>query len=75
MRERAEPASFPRSAGADSFICRGCYYILDLTRGAPGLAPGGSFDAIPTDFRCPDCGTDKSKFRRHVSDASQAEGA
>lgn len=69
------PVSVALASGSDSFICRGCYYILDPTRGAPGVPPGSRFDAIPPDFRCPDCGTDKSNFRRHTSDATLAQGA
>lgn len=36
------------------YICRGCYYIHDEASGTQGL---------PADWTCPDCGTDKSKFR------------
>lgn len=64
------PVNVAQPAGCDTFICRGCYYILDPSRGAPGVPPGTPFDAISPDFRCPDCGTDKSNFRRHPSDAT-----
>lgn len=72
----SEPVtSSPPLFGAGSYICRGCYYILDPARGAPGVPPGTDFEAINADFRCPDCGTDKSNFRRHLADAALSEGA
>jgi GntR family transcriptional regulator/MocR family aminotransferase len=50
-------------AGAGSYICRGCYYVYEEAKGAPGLAPGTTFAAISPNWRCPDCGTDKATFR------------
>ena len=49
---------------AARYICRGCYYIYDEAAGAPqnGAAPRTPFTALPADWRCPDCGTDKSKY-------------
>lgn len=61
--------------GAGSYICRGCYYILDPARGAPGVPPGTDLETLGADFRCPDCGTDKSNFRRHLADSALSEGA
>jgi GntR family transcriptional regulator/MocR family aminotransferase len=46
-----------------SFICRGCYYIYEESKGAPGAAAGTSFTELGGDWRCPDCGTDKTSFR------------
>lgn len=54
-------------SGEGIFICRGCYYIFDEARGAPGLAPGTAFASIGAGWRCPDCGTDKGKFRPYVT--------
>lgn len=51
------------------FICQGCYYIYDEAVGVPAaqVAPGTPLAALPTDWRCPDCGTDSSKFKRYDS--------
>jgi len=68
------PAPAPLYA-AGSYICRGCYYILDPARGAPGVPPGTDFEALGAEFSCPDCGTDRSNFRRHLADAALGEGA
>ena len=54
------------------FICRGCYYIYDEAQGAPQhfAKPGTPFNSLPSDWRCPDCGTDKSTFRPHIESAA-----
>ncbi len=54
-----------RNAVPTSFMCRGCYFVYDEKLGyeKDGIAPRTSFATIPADWRCPDCGTDKSKFR------------
>jgi len=52
--------------GTGAFICRGCYFIYDEAKGAPGLRPGTRFAQIDEDWRCPDCGTDKGKFRPYL---------
>ncbi|HEY8943447.1 MAG TPA: transporter substrate-binding protein [Polyangiaceae bacterium] len=65
----------PVLATSETFICRGCYYILDLNRGAPNVPPGTAFDAIVANFRCPDCGTDRSNFRQYQADATLASSA
>ena len=51
------------------FICRGCYFVFDEGLGAAeqGIAPGTSFAAIPVEWRCPDCGSEKSIFRPHAA--------
>jgi GntR family transcriptional regulator/MocR family aminotransferase len=64
----AEPAAAPTAAPVShAFMCRGCYHVYDEARGLPdtGIAPGTRFIDIPTAWRCPDCGTDKGKFRPH----------
>jgi GntR family transcriptional regulator/MocR family aminotransferase len=63
---RAGPAPTPVSAIPERrFICRGCYYVYEEARGLPeqGFPPGTSFAAVPSTWRCPDCGTEKSTFR------------
>jgi GntR family transcriptional regulator / MocR family aminotransferase len=51
-----------------TFICRGCYFIYDPSMGLPeqSIAPGTPFADIPSNWRCPDCGTDKTTFRPYV---------
>ena len=51
------------------FMCRGCYFIYSEEAGLPaeGIAPGTSCQELPESWRCPDCGTDKSKLRPYVS--------
>jgi GntR family transcriptional regulator/MocR family aminotransferase len=54
-----------------SFICRGCYFIYEETKGLPqqSIRPGTPFAIIPASWRCPDCGTEKATFRPHVDGA------
>lgn len=63
---RAAPSA-PRGTG--TFICRGCYFIYDESKGAAGLPPGTLFAQIDAAWRCPDCGTDKAKFRPYLPTA------
>ncbi len=46
------------------YICGGCYYIYDGV-GADGNRTSGpeEFGALPADWTCPDCGSDKGKFK------------
>ena len=46
------------------YICTVCGYEYDPAVGDPdaGVAPGTSFDDIPDDWVCPECGADKSFF-------------
>jgi GntR family transcriptional regulator / MocR family aminotransferase len=64
----ARPLAGLRQAGRQLFMCGGCYFIYDPSAGLPDQAilAGTPFAAIPIDWRCPDCGTDKSTFRPHV---------
>ena len=62
-------ASAPmRPPERQTFMCGGCYFIYEPSAGIPDqqVAPGTSFAAIPANWRCPDCGTDKSTFRPYV---------
>lgn len=64
----ARPPAAHRPAGRQLFICGGCYFIYDPSTGLPDLSipAGTAFGAIPPNWRCPDCGTDKTTFRPHV---------
>jgi GntR family transcriptional regulator / MocR family aminotransferase len=64
----AEAAAPVLTAARGRFICRGCYYIYDEAQGAPHA--GAPFDALSSDSRCPDCGTDKTTFRPYVESAA-----
>lgn len=46
------------------YRCSVCGYIYDPDSGDPdeGIDPGTSFDDLPDDWVCPDCGADKSFF-------------
>ena len=61
----------PQTFGDRSFICRGCYFVYEEANGLPqqGIPPGTAFADIPSGWRCPDCGTEKSTFRPYVEKA------
>ena len=71
-RPQARPAAavpLPAVNGAArSFMCRGCYFIYEETKGLPqqSIEPNTAFADIPATWRCPDCGTDKSTFRPYI---------
>jgi GntR family transcriptional regulator / MocR family aminotransferase len=48
-----------------TFICGGCYFVYDPAAGLPeqSIPAGTAFVDIPTGWRCPDCGTEKTTFR------------
>jgi len=50
------------------FMCRGCYFIYEEASGLPqqSIMPGTPFADIQANWRCPDCGTDKTTFRPYV---------
>lgn len=64
----ARPLIGARRAPPLQFMCGGCYFIYDQSAGLPdqSIAPGTPFAAIPANWRCPDCGTEKSTFRPYV---------
>ena len=69
-------ARAPVAAGHRAFICRGCYFIYQEVAGLPqqAIPPGTPFAALPTSWRCPDCGTEKATFRPHVPSAAPSPG-
>ena len=46
------------------YRCSVCGYIYEPDAGDPdeGIDPGTSFNDLPDDWVCPDCGADKSFF-------------
>ena len=46
------------------YRCTICDYIYDPQKGDPdsGIEPGTSFEDLPQDWVCPDCGADKDSF-------------
>ncbi len=65
----AVQAPVPAMNGAQRrFMCRGCYFIYEEAAGLPqqSIRPGTAFADIPANWRCPDCGTDKTTFRPYV---------
>ncbi|NLY36892.1 MAG: rubredoxin [Tissierellia bacterium] len=46
------------------WICTVCQYIYDPAIGDEdnGIAAGTSFDDLPDDWVCPECGVDKDMF-------------
>jgi len=46
------------------YLCVVCGFIYDEALGLPehGIAAGTTFEEIPDDWSCPDCGVGKSDF-------------
>jgi rubredoxin len=46
------------------FECVICGFIYDEEKGLPeeGIAPGTSWDDVPDDWECPECGVSKYDF-------------
>lgn len=46
------------------YVCLACSYVYDPEIGDPdaGIDPGTSFDDLPEDWVCPECGVDKTMF-------------
>jgi rubredoxin len=46
------------------YVCDVCGYIYDPEVGDPdsGIEPGMSFEDLPDDWVCPDCGAGKDDF-------------
>ena len=64
--------SRPSTAPQRRFICRGCYFVYEEANGLPqhSIRPGTPFADIPANWRCPDCGTEKTTFRPYVEKAA-----
>ncbi len=46
------------------YVCDVCGYIYDPEKGDPegGINPGTSFQDLPDDWICPECGAGKDEF-------------
>ena len=55
-----------------TWVCKVCGFMYHEERGMPdeGIAPGTAWEAIPDDWRCPDCGMAKRAF--HMVELSSA---
>lgn len=52
------------------FECVICGFIYDEEKGLPeeGIAPGTSWDDVPEDWECPECGVSKYDFEMVQTD-------
>lgn len=50
----------------DKYVCSVCGYVYDPEAGEPdnGIAPGTSFESLPDDYVCPECGAGKDSFEK-----------
>ena len=50
----------------EKWECLACGYVYDPARGDPehGAPPGTSFDDLPDDWVCPECGAGKDMFQK-----------
>ncbi|MCJ7565148.1 MAG: rubredoxin [Candidatus Aminicenantes bacterium] len=50
----------------EKYECTACGYVYDPAVGDPesGIAPGTSFDDLPEDWVCPQCGVGKAFFQK-----------
>ena len=50
----------------EKWECIACGYIYDPEVGDPdgGIAPGTTFEEIPDDWVCPECGVGKDMFEK-----------
>ena len=50
----------------EKYECIVCGYIYDPAKGDPdnGIASGTTFEDLPDDWVCPDCGVGKSEFEK-----------
>jgi len=50
----------------EKWVCTVCGYVYDPQLGDPGngVEPGTSFEDVPEDWTCPDCGVGKDSFEK-----------
>jgi rubredoxin len=52
----------------EKWQCLICGYIYDPAIGDPdnGISPGTSFEELPDDWLCPECGAEKDQFEKFL---------
>jgi rubredoxin len=52
----------------EKWTCVVCGYVYDPAKGDPehGVPAGTSFEKIPADWTCPECGAAKSDFEKNA---------
>jgi len=50
----------------DKYVCTVCNYVYDPEKGdsAAGINPGTTFEDLPDDWVCPECGVGKDSFEK-----------
>ena len=50
----------------EKWVCSVCGYVYNSEEGDPdnGVAPGTSFEDLPDDWVCPECGVGKDMFEK-----------
>jgi rubredoxin len=63
---KAEPEKKEEKREMSKYECIACGYIYNPAKGDPsqGVKPGTSFDDLPADWVCPDCGAGKDQFEK-----------
>jgi rubredoxin len=58
--------NFKEETTMDKWECLVCGYVYDPAEGDSdtGIPPGTSFEALPNDWICPDCGAGKDMFEK-----------
>ena len=48
------------------YVCTVCNWVYDEEKGDPdnGIAPGTSWDDLPEDYVCPECGVGRDMFKK-----------
>jgi len=46
------------------YVCNLCGYVYDPAKGDPdnGVPPGTTWENVPADWKCPECGVGKDEF-------------
>lgn len=65
LEKKYEKPVEKEAAPMRKWVCRVCGHVYDPKEGDPdsGIAPGTSFEDLPDDWVCPDCGAEKADFQ------------
>ncbi|PSP17584.1 MAG: rubredoxin [Cyanobacteria bacterium QS_8_64_29] len=63
MRDPADERTLAEQAPS-RYECRNCGYVYEPNKGDSNrnIAPGTPFEQLPSDWRCPVCGTSRATF-------------